>query len=152
MAFGGNRQGGGFRGGNRGGKKSNFVRVGSMFENDPQYTPQGAKFQYSTKLDGKYIDAVRDVLNNNDAVRFTLTHWNGDDNPVLSVAPITGEARRGSRNSGGRGSFGGGSQRSGNARFAGSRGREIEPAQDAPESDAGEGGDDQGDAPDNWNQ
>ncbi len=130
--FGGQRQGGGFRGrsqgGNRGGKKSAFVRIGNVYEQEKR--PDGAEYQLAASASGKYLDAVREVINNNDAVRFTITKWNDADIPVLSVAPAmeqgrsTGGARRPSGGSG----FGG-------RKYDGSRGRSIEPPQDEPEAE-----------------
>lgn len=89
---------GGNRGGSRGGsrKESNYTRVGNLFES--KFVPDKAREQLSTRCDGKYLDAVREVLNNNDAVYFTFTVWNDGEHPVLSVAPAKeGGSRGGSR-------------------------------------------------------
>lgn len=135
MAFGRGGNNGSYRGGNRGGgKKSNYTRVGNMFESDREFMPQSARSQFTTKLDGKYLDAVRDVLNDNDAVRFVFTEWKDGEHPVLSVAPVTDKG--GKRGGSSRGSdredrtVRGRSSRDGGSRDARSRGIEEEPEQE----------------------
>lgn len=71
-------------------KKSSFVRVGNMFKSDKQYLPQGAMFNYSTTTKDDYLTAVVEKLTAiaeaGGAARFTLTKWNDQEHPVLSVS------------------------------------------------------------------
>ena len=109
-----------------------------MFKSDKQYVPQNASYSYTTKLDGKYLDDVRECLNNNDAVRYAFVKWIDGEHPVLAVAPITEGARRGSGNSrddrgySSRGTRGASDRNSG-AASRGVRGRSIE---NDPDDDA----------------
>lgn len=72
-------------------KKSQFVRVGSMFK--AEEPPKGAKYSYGTTVAGDYLGPVAELIakaaEEDGAVRFTLTLWKDDEkgNPVLSIAP-----------------------------------------------------------------
>lgn len=94
-------------------KKSEFVRVGNMFKSDKAI--KGASFSYGTTVSGEYLDPVAELIAeaaaNGGAVRFSLTKWQDQENPVLSVAPA--QAKPGKRikkeEGGAEDDFGGGS-------------------------------------------
>lgn len=143
------------RGGNRGGfskKESQYTRVGNLFES--KFVPDKASEQLSTRCDGKYLDAVREVINNNDAVYFTFTVWKDGEHPVLSVAPAKEKEARGGRSFGGnRGSSGNGSRgfsgRSSGPRDVRSRSIEDD-RDDSRDSGADDAGDPEAEQDNNW--
>jgi hypothetical protein len=142
---------GGFNRGGRGGsrKESNYTRVGNLFQS--KFVPDKATEQLSTRCDGKYLDAVREVINNNDAVYFTFTVWRDGEHPVLSVAPAKEkEASRGRSFGGNRGGSGN-SNRGYSGRPAGNRdvrSRGIE--DDRDDSAADDAGDAEAEQDNNW--
>jgi len=70
-------------------KKSEFVRVGSMFA-DKENIPKGAKFKYGTSVTGEYFAPVAEVFAKaaeaGTGVRFSLIKWEDQEHPVLSVS------------------------------------------------------------------
>lgn len=85
------------RGGFKGkGKKGSFTRVGNMFKSDKEYIPKGAAFSYSTTVSGEYLTPVVEALNKaaeeGGAVRFSLTKWQDQEHPVLSISPAQAKA------------------------------------------------------------
>jgi hypothetical protein len=81
------------RGGNQGGagQKSSFTRIGNLFSDDKP--PKGASKRYSTTASGKYLDAVVAALveahKAGKAVKFYVTKWDGQEQPVLTLAPAS---------------------------------------------------------------
>lgn len=84
--------------GKKSAKKSSFVRVGNMFKSDKEYLPENASFSYSTTTGGDYLGPVAELVAKaaeaGESLRFTLTKWNGQEHPVLSVSPAP--AKKGS--------------------------------------------------------
>jgi hypothetical protein len=77
--------------------KSQFVRVGNMFKGEQ--APKGAAFTYGTTVSGEYLDPVAEMIakaaESGGAVRFSLTKWQDQEHPVLSIAPA--QAKPGKR-------------------------------------------------------
>jgi hypothetical protein len=71
-------------------KKSGFVRIGGMFKSDKEYLPENAAFSYNTTCNGKYLEPVVEFINKvydqGGSVKFSLTKWNDQEQPVLSVS------------------------------------------------------------------
>jgi hypothetical protein len=82
------------RGGRFGKKKGNFVRVGSMFKDKPEYLHENAKYGYSTTCSGEYLAPVAELIakaaEEGSGVRFNLKLWKDskDGNPVLTISPV----------------------------------------------------------------
>jgi len=85
MAF---QRKGGFGGA---GKKSMFTRIGNLFVDDKP--PKGTSKRYSTTASGKYLDGVVTAINEahkaGQAVRFYVTKWDNQEQPVLTLAPVS---------------------------------------------------------------
>ncbi len=79
------------RGGKFGGKKSSFTRIGNLFVDDKP--PKGASKRYSTTASGEYLDkvvaAIVEAHKVGQGVRFYVTKWDGQDQPVLTLAPVS---------------------------------------------------------------
>lgn len=85
----------GFRkgfGGSKFSKKSEFVRVGSMFM-EKEFVPKGAKYKYTTTVTGEYFEPVADIVakavESGAGVKLSLIKWDDKEHPVLSIAVAT---------------------------------------------------------------
>lgn len=82
-------------GGGQGGQKSSFTRIGNLFSDDKP--PKGASKRYSTSAGGEYLDKVVQAITAahkaGQAVKFYVTKWDGQDQPVLTLAPVTAKGK-----------------------------------------------------------
>lgn len=86
------------RRGKKGGRNRNrYVRATAMFPVDDDYLPKGAESALRGRASGEFAEAIAEVMEKAIAegmdLSFSLVHWRGEDNPVLSIGAV--EPRKG---------------------------------------------------------